>query len=120
MADFSCSIKAQLQRVGRPITVIDKNGGEEIIFAVVQQSWRRNKTNFEDKAEKPGRVYNEYCEIICPFDFDIKGCDRSTVFVIDGDRYELCRSEAVKAFGRIQFCRGIIKRIWEADENVFN
>ncbi len=120
MRDFSSVIKKQLAAVGRKATAVYADGGEEEFFAVVEQTWKRNKTNFEDTAEKAGRLYNEYCEIICPCDFDLKSCGRDTVFIIDGERYELCRCEKVSSFGKTQFYRGIIKVVREADENVFD
>lgn len=120
MRDFSSMIKKQLEAVGRRATATYADGGEEEFFAVVEQTWKRNKTNFEDRAEKPGRVYNEYCEIICPCAFDLMACDSSVLFEIDGVKYELCRCEAVNVFGKTQFYRGIIKVIREADENVFD
>ncbi|MBR0412099.1 MAG: hypothetical protein IJI47_00835 [Eubacterium sp.] len=119
MRSFSHTIKKYLNMVGREATVIRANGGEDKFFAVVEQTWKRNKTNFEDRAVKPGRIYNEYCEILCPFDINLKQYGKGDTFVIEGEKYELCRAEQVTAYGNIQFYRGIIKKIREVDENVF-
>ena len=119
MRSFSHTIKKYLETVGRRATVIKENGGEDEFFAVVEQTWKRNKTNFEDRAVKPGRVYNEYCEILCPFDINLKQYGKNDIFIIEGEKYELCRAEQVTAYGNIQFYRGIIKKIREVDCSVF-
>ena len=120
MRSFSHTIKKYLNMVGRDATVIKANGGEDKFFAVVEQTWKRNKTNFTDRAMIPGRVYNEYCEILCPYDINLKQYGKNDTFLIEGEYYELCRAEQVVAFGEIQFYRGIIKKIREVDTNVFD
>ncbi len=119
MNDFSNTIKTLLKTVGRQATVSRKNGGEDSFFAVVEQTWKRNKTNFDDKATLTGKVYNEYCEIICPFDVNLKDYGEDDIFIIEGEKYKLCRCERVTVFGKIQCYRGIIKKIREANNNVF-
>ena len=119
MPSFNHTIKEYLNLVGRQTTVQKANGGEDNFFAVLEQTWKRNKTNFEDRAAAPGRVYKEYCVIICPYDVDIKAYGKDDTFIIDGEKYEICRSERVIALGKTQFYRGILKKIREADENVF-
>ncbi len=118
--NFPVIIKNYLKTVGRPATVFRADGGTDRFYATVEQTWKRNKTNFDDKTSPAGRVYNEYCEIICPYDINLKAYGRDDIFEIEGERYVLCRSERVTAMGRTQFYRGIIKKMREADASVFS
>jgi len=119
MHDFRQTIKKYLNTVGREATVVCSDGGEDTFFAVVEQTWKRNKTNFDDRKTRAGKVYNECCEILCPYDINLMSYSKNDIFIIDGEKYILCRREAVNALGKIQFYRGIIKKIREADVNVF-
>ncbi|MBE6816901.1 MAG: hypothetical protein E7520_04270 [Ruminococcaceae bacterium] len=120
MPGFHHTIKQYLGLIGRQTTVIKADGGEDSFFAVLEQTWKRNKTNFEDRATGGGRVYKEFCVIICPYDVDLKSYTKNDTFIIDGEKYEICRSERVIAMGETQFYRGILKKIREADDDVFN
>ena len=119
MADFSRAIKRQLDLVGRPTTVKKANGGEDFFFAVIEPTWKRNKTKFENTASKAGMYYNEYYQIICPYNVNLKAYGKNDIIVVENERYELGRSERVSAFGKTQYYRGIVKKIWEVDTDVF-
>ena len=119
MPNFRLTIKAYLKKVGRPAVLIRSDGGEEHFFAVIEQTWKRNKTNFENKSSKLGQVYNEYCVVICPYDVDLTQTGKGDIFEIENERYIICRSERIYSLGQVQFYRGILKKVREADENVF-
>ena len=120
MLRFEKTVKQYLKAVGREMTAVYENGEEVTFFAVAEQTWKKNKTKFEEKATKIGRAYNEYYYIVCPYDINLCEFGKDDVIFIDSQPYEVERCERVKAGGTVQFYRGIVKKLEEADENVFN
>ena len=116
--DYRQLIKTQLKKIGKPFTL---HVGESGISgtAVIEQTWRKNKTAYEDKSSKLGRYYRDYYNYIGPYDIDIfEAGDESFVTVL-GEKYYFVKKEQVYSGGFTQYYRGILKRAEEGDTDVF-
>ena len=116
--DYRGIIKAQLKNAGKLITV---HCGENEIsaWAVIEQTWRRNKSRFEEKSSKIGRYYRDYYNYIGPYDVDIKELDGEDYVEYDGEKYYFVLRERVSVSGVTQYYRGILKKAEEGDTDVF-
>ncbi len=107
--DKSSAIEKYLKRLGRSVTII-KNGSETELFAVIEQTWKRNKSRFEKSISPIGRYYNGYYIYYGPSSFDITGLGDEDFAIIDGKKYYFIQSECVKVSGVIQYYRGVLKK----------
>ncbi len=116
--NYSNIIKAQLRIAGKPFTVTD---GEENQsgWAVIEQTWRKNKSRFEENSSKIGRYYRDYYNYIGPFDIDIKALSENAVVTVADEKFYFVQKERVSTGGYTQYYRGILKRAEEGDINVF-
>ncbi len=116
--NYSNIIKAQLRIAGKPVTVTD---GEEVqkTTAVIEQTWKRNKSRFEESSSKIGRYYKDYYNYIGPYDLDIKALSDNAYVTVLGEKFYFVQKEQVYVGGYTQYYRGILKKAEEGDENVF-
>lgn len=119
MLDKSTVIEKYLGLLGKQMSIIKNNGGEDSVLAVVTQTWKKNKTQFENKSYEIGRSYNAYYSYIGPASCDITALCEDDYLVCDGVRYYFVRTDKIKIGDRIQFYTGILKKVWESDDNEF-
>lgn len=117
--DYSKECKKYLEKLGQSVTVID---GENVIelHAVIIQTWRKNKSRFEDTVTEIGRSRKEYYQYIGPVDVDICALSDDARLECDGIKYVFLKKERVKAGDRVQFYTGMMKRVYEeaSDESL--
>lgn len=119
MIDKSSLCKRYFKLLGKEMSLVKSDGGRDTVFAVVNQTWRKNKSRFENNATAAGFYYNDYYTYFGPSDFDIYNIKGNDYLMFDGVKYEFIRRERVIIGGRVQFYTGILKRIAEEDDNVF-
>lgn len=119
MLDKSSLIKKYLKILGRSIAVSKEDGSEDCVFAVIRSLWAKNKAYFEENQLEIGRVYNEYCQYIGPSDLDITALTKRDVVVCGDVKYIFVKAEAVKTGNKVQYYSGILKRVWEDDDNAY-
>ncbi len=117
--DFRYLIKAQLSKIGKPFSVHTANG---IIngVGVIEQTWRKNKSLYEEKSSRIGRYYKDYYNYIGPYDIDITALDGDCYVTVLGDKFYFVKKENVYSGGHTQYYRGILKKAEEGDIDVFN
>ena len=103
------AIEKYLKRLGRSVTIIN-NEKETELFAVIEQTWKRNKSRFEKSVSPIGRYYNGYYIYYGPSSFDITELGEEDYALIDGKKYYFVQSECVKVGGVIQYYRGVLKK----------
>ncbi len=112
--DYSKECKKYLQKLGQSVIVTD--GGKVIrLHAVIIQTWRKNKSRFEDTVTEIGRARKDYYQYIGPADVDICAFNDDARLECDGVKYAFLKKECVKAGDRAQFYTGMMKRIYEED-----
>ncbi len=119
ISQFNQVISRYLRRLGRPVTIIseDKNNAE--FYAVIEQTWHRDKTKFEPSYSKLGGVIDEYYDYFGPADIDITDMSREDYVLCDGIKYFFVKAQRVTVGGYIQYYTGMLKRVYEEDGNVF-
>lgn len=115
--DKSKLIEKYLQLIGRPVTV-HVNGEEKTVRAVIEETWRRNKSHFEDVSSKLGEYYDDYYHYIGPAGFDIRALGKEDTVEIDGALFFFLRSEAVVTGETVQYYRGVLKKA-EGENDAF-
>lgn len=120
ISQFSRVVEHYLNKLGRPITVKKSDNSEDSFFAVIEQTWKKNKSKFEDSSSMIGRADNEYYEYFGPADYDITELTKNDYVISDGRKYFFVKTEKVVVGGFVQYYTGILKRIFEEDGNVFN
>ncbi len=115
--EYGNIIKRQLRKLGKPFTVTD---GEESTggWAVIEQTWRRNKSRFEENSSRIGRYYRDYYNYIGPYDIDIKALSDDAYVEVFGERFYFVLKEKVSVGGVTQYYRGILKKE-EVGDDVF-
>ena len=111
MIDKSSLCKRYFNLLGKEMSLVKSDGGRDTVFAVVNQTWRKNKSRFENNATAAVFYYNDYYTYFGPSDFDIYNIKDNDYLMFDGVKYEFVRRERVIIGGRIQFYTGILKRI---------
>ncbi len=109
MLNKTSTIEKYLQRLGQSVTLV-KNGSETEVFAVIEQTWKRNKSRFERNSSKIGRWYNAYYIYYGPASYDIRALGEEDYAVIDGARYYFVKAECVKVGNITQYYRGVLKK----------
>lgn len=109
-------IKNELKKVGREIYLQDGAWYSTPFFAVISPRWRYSKSDFESEKTQIGVVSTDYYSYIGPFDHNIEKLSEDCFVVADGVRYAFKKRESVKCGAGVQFYCGILKRVWE-DEN---
>lgn len=116
MIDKGKIIKKYLSMLGKDVSIV-KNDGSTVKFrAVIEQTWRRNKSRFEDVSSKIGQYYNDYYFYYGPYDIDISETGTDEYLLSDGIKYELIRYERVIIDTEIQFYTAVLKKILEAED----
>lgn len=105
--------------LGAPIKAVKGNKVYDG-YAVIDQTWKKNKSLFEESSSKIGRYYKNYYYYIGPYDINIKEFDNGDYVEFSGDRLYFVQKDAVIVGGTIQYYTGVLKKIEEGDENVFD
>lgn len=116
MIDKSRIIKKYLSLLGKDVSIVNADGSTVNCRAVIEQTWRRNKSLFEDVSSKIGKHYNDYYFYYGPYDVDVSGVTKEDYILSDGIKYELVRYERVIIDSRIQFYTAVLKKILEAED----
>ena len=116
--DYTKTIKSHLRILGAPIRACK---GNEVYdgYAVIDQSWKKNKYLFEESSSKIGRYYRNYYYYIGPYDINIKEFTNEDYIEYGGDKLYFIKKDAVSVGGTVQYYTGVLKKIEEGDENVF-
>lgn len=120
MIDKSIICRRYLKKLGKCISFVNADGSEEEHFAVIEQTWRKNKSKFEDSSYKLGRNYNDYYAYIGSADFDVTVLTNDDYIICDNEKYYFIKTQKVIVGGNVQFYTGILKKIFEEDEYVFD
>ncbi|MFR5875370.1 MAG: hypothetical protein ACLUFN_02645 [Eubacterium sp.] len=118
--DKSKICKAYLKKLGKSVKLVKSDGSETEFFAVIGQTWNKNKSKFEDLSSRIGRYYNDYYTYIGPSDYDITVFNENDYIEYNGVRYFFVRQEAVIVGDTVQYYTGIMKKIFEENPDVFN
>jgi hypothetical protein len=118
--DKSEVCKKYLKKVGKTVRVVREDGSEDTILAVIGQVWKKNKSRFENLSSKIGLYYKDYYTYIGPYDCDITALTENDYLECNGKKYFVIRSEAVIVGDKVQYYDGVLKRIVEENENVFD
>lgn len=113
MSSAAYVIKNQLCRVGNTARLADGDYLSMPFFCTLQQTWRKNKTNFEKSHTPLGLVSTDYYMYIGPFDSDITALSDSGELVIQGERFEFLKKEAVLMGDDVLYYTGVVKKIVE-------
>lgn len=116
MIDKGRIIKKYLTLLGKDVSIVKSDGSTLHLRAVIEQTWRRNKSRFEELSSKIGRYYNDYYFYYGPYDVDISNVSKDDYFLSDGVKYELVRYERVIVDSKIQFYTAVLKKILEAED----
>lgn len=119
ISQFSQVISRYLRRLGRPVTILCRGNDNLNFYAVIEQTWHRDKTRFEPSYSPLGGVINDYYDYFGPCDIDITVLTEDDCLVCDGVKYFFVKSQCVRVGGYIQYYTGMLKRVNEEDENVF-
>lgn len=118
ISQFSRIISRYLRRLGRPVTLLRDDNDIEF-YAVIEQTWHRDKTKFEASYSELGGVINEYYDYFGPADIDITGMSKEDYILCDGNKYFFVKAQRVTVGGYVQYYTGMLKRVYEEDGNVF-
>ncbi|MBQ7740587.1 MAG: hypothetical protein IJT65_05070 [Eubacterium sp.] len=116
--DNSKTIEELLKLAGRKIKIV-KDADETELYAVIEQTYKRNKSRFEELSGEIGLYRNDYCFYYGPASFDITSpCEDE--YILDGEeKYIFIKKERVKVNDTLQYYRAVIKKSREADGNAF-
>lgn len=120
IAKLGVVIEDYLKRLGKPVIVKRADNSEEQIFAVIEQTWRKNKSKFEDASSMIGQHGEDFYEYFGPASFDITQMGDNDYFVCEGIKYYFVKTEKVIVGEHVQYYTGMLKRIWEDDTDVFS
>lgn len=109
-------IKNGLKKVGKRVCLVDGDWQSAPFYAVVEQKWRSNKSNFEFSETEIGRVSVDYFTYIGPFDHDIEAVSENGYLCSGSEKYIFKKKEKVDVGGTVQYFWAILRRVWE-DEN---
>lgn len=112
-------ISRYLRRLGRSVTVLCRDKDDLNFYAVIEQTWHRDKTRFEPSYSRLGGVINDYYDYFGPCDIDVTTLTEEDYLVCDGKKYIFVKSECVKVGDYIQYYSGMLKRVNEEDSDVF-
>lgn len=115
----STIIKRRLRQLGKRVTIMYEDGSQAEVYAVLNNTWSRNKTRFEAFSSMIGRYRNDYYVYIGPSDLDITALGENDYLICEDRRYKLVLSERVTTGNVLQYYTGILKRLQEDDGDVF-
>lgn len=106
-------IKNQLCRVGNSARLADGDTYSMPFYCTLQQTWRKNKSNFKDKYTPIGTVGTDYYLYIGPFDCDITALSADGMLLQNGQKYEFLKKEAVYVQNQVLYYTGVVRKIAE-------
>ncbi len=109
--DKSSVIEQYLKNIGQSVILI-KNGKPTEVSAVIEQTWKRNKSRFEKSNSEIGRYFQGYYIYYGPASYDITSLSEDDTAKIDGESYYFVQSESVKAGNVVQYYRGVLKKAY--------
>ncbi|MCC8016603.1 MAG: hypothetical protein LIO43_04380 [Clostridiales bacterium] len=109
--DKSLVIKQQLERVGKKAFFSDGDWNSTPFYAVIEQRWKSNKSNFEKTQTEIGLVSADYFTYIGPYDHDVETLSDEAVLNCSGKRYIFKKKEKVEAGGVTQYFWGILRLV---------
>ncbi|MCD7723313.1 MAG: hypothetical protein LUH82_05125 [Clostridiales bacterium] len=105
-------IKNGLIKAGRQVQLTDGDWASVPFYAVVEDKWRDNQTNFEYVKTALGNVSADYYTYIGPFDHDIEALSNTAQLIMDGDKFIFKKREKIVCAGQVQFYTGVLRKIW--------
>ncbi len=119
MLSKSKIFKKYFEVLGNSVTINREDGSEIKLFAAIEQTWRKNKNRFEAVASKLGQARNDYYIYIGPYDVDVTVLTNKDIVHCNGSEYYFLNADSVSVGNEIQYYTGVLKRIYEEDDNVF-
>ena len=113
-------IKNQLTRAGNSACLVTGAGRSLPFFCTLQQTWRKNKSNFTDRQTPIGRVDKDFYLYIGPFDRNILELPEDAVLETGDRSYYFIKREAVCMGGQLLYYTGVMKRLQEGSYEVDN
>lgn len=110
-------IKNGLKKTGKKVFLTDGDWCSTPFFAVIEQRWKSNKSNFEYRETEIGRVSTDYFTYIGPFDHNIEAISENGYLCCGNEKYIFKKKEKVDVGGTVQYFWGILRRVWEADDD---
>ena len=104
-------IKNQLTRAGNSACLVTGAGRSLPFFCTLQQTWRKNKSNFTDRQTPIGRVDKDFYLYIGPFDRNILELPEDAVLETGDRSYYFIKREAVCMGGQLLYYTGVMKRL---------
>lgn len=115
--NMSSVISANISRLGRECVIVKSSGDEQSVVAMVQPIWRRSKSRFEGSFTEIGELVSDYCMYIGPSSFDITTLSKNDTVYVDDRAYYFEKADKCVVGGRVQYCNGVLKRIYKEDSN---
>ena len=113
-------IKNQLTRAGNSACLVTEAGRSLPFFCTLQQTWRKNKSNFTDRQTPIGRGDKDFYLYIGPFDRNILELPEDAVLETGDRSYYFIKREAVCMGGQLLYYTGVMKRLQEGSYEVDN
>ncbi len=113
----SYKIKKGLEKVGKEVFLADGEWNSTPFYAVVEQRWKSNKTDFEARQTMIGNVSTDFFTYIGPSDHDIMAVSDDGWLMCDGEKYIFKKKEKVSVGGYTQYYWGILRRVWEEEDD---
>lgn len=108
-------IRRGLRRVGREVFLADGDWVSVPYYAVLEQRWKSNKSNFESRQTEIGYVSADYYTYIGPSDHDIEAVSENGYLYADGVKYIFKKKERVKMENELIYFSGVVRRVRETE-----
>ena len=108
-SDFAEIIKRELKKAGREIYLADGEWCSTPLYAVIEQRWKSNKSNFEYTQTEIGRVSADYFTYIGPYDHNIEALSENACVYCGGRAYAFKKKECVVVGGKACYYWGILR-----------
>jgi len=108
-------IRRGLRKVGREVFLADGGWVSAPYYAVLEQRWKSNKSNFENRQTEIGFTSADYYTYIGPFDHDIEAVSENGCLYADGVKYIFKKKEKMKMGGELLYFTGVVRRVQEAE-----
>lgn len=107
-------IKQGLSQLGRKVFLTDGEWNSTPFYAVLEQRWKNNKSNFENKHTEIGFVSADYYTYIGPFDHDIEALSDNAFLCSDGIKYIFKKKEKICVNDETIYYCGVLRKVREA------
>ena len=112
-------IRRGLKNIGREVFLADGDWWSTPFYAVIQPMWKKyGKSNYENIKTEIGIIDSDYYQYYGPFDHNIEKLSNEAYLVADGIKYIFKRKRAIECGDNIQFFSGILKRVWEEEDDL--